>query len=157
MPEEEKQAFKSKDVARLIGSLPFIAGCDDAHRTAVTHLGTYVLSVRETKPYFHALPEDNSGVFERLRLGCNFKGGDRDILEKGMSILALIMVNDYNRDMHIDDAIGKYNPLSDGSFDYEALREDLEKKIEAVVCPEIDRIICGDVGTRGYWGFSETE
>ncbi len=152
MSEEEKARFKTKDIAKLIGTLPFIAGCQDAERTAVTHLGSYVLSFRETKPYFNANPSENTDVFERLRLGMNFKGGDPRIIDKGMSILALIMLNDYHEDLHIDDAIGKYNPVADGSFDYPSLKAQLEKKIQSIESPEIDGIICGDMGTKGYWG-----
>lgn len=154
MTAEETRRFKEKDVARLIGSLPFIAGCEDAERTAVAHLGTYILSVKETKPYFNPHRGDNTDIFERLRLGMNFKGGDKAILEKGMSILALNMIDDYARDVHIDEALGKYNPVQDGAFDPAAVREELLKKIQAVKSPEIDTIIYGGVGTRGYWGFS---
>jgi len=153
MDEDEKRRFKAKDIAKLIGALPFIAGCEDAERTAVTHLGTYILSVRETKPYFNATMGDSTDVFERLRLGSNFKGGNQRIIEKGLSILALNMIYDYNRDIDIDDAIGKYNPVSDGSFDYSSLRADLERKIESVVSPEIDTIVCSDIGPKAYWGF----
>lgn len=153
MTEDETRRFKEKNIAKLIGTLPFLAGCEDAERTAVTHLGTYILSLRETKPYFNAKTEDNSNIFERLRLGTSFKGGNPGIIEKGMSILALFMLEDYRRDTHLDNVLGKYNPVTSGAFDYDAVSEDLLKKIRSIESPEIDTIVCSDPGTLDYWGY----
>lgn len=155
MDDEEKKRFKQKSIAKLICSIPFLAGCEDAERTAVTHLGTYVLSCRETKHYYSANELDNKTVFERLRLISNFKGGDRRIIDKGMSLLALIMVSDYKRDIGIDDAIGKYNPVGDGVFDFSALQQELLENVNSVECVQMDEIYSwdGGEGTEAFWSW----
>jgi hypothetical protein len=152
MSEEETQKLKEKNVAKLIAALPFLAECEDAERTAVSHLGTYILSLRETKHYFNATSGDNDSVFKRLRLISNFKGGKKEIIARGMSILALNMVDDYKRDVTLDEIIGKYNPVGDRAWDYEKTREKLIKTIEAIDCPEMDTIYSEGPGTMDWWG-----
>jgi len=151
MNEDERERFKNKDVARLIGALPFLAGCDDAERTAVAHLGSYVLSIRETKPYANAKQEDNGSVTERLRLISNFKAGDSAILERGMALLALNMVIDYKRDVELDRAIGKYNPVAAGKIDADVQIASLKERISRINCPEMEKIYASDVSPQGYW------
>jgi hypothetical protein len=150
MKPHEREWFRNKPVARLIAAIPLMAGCHDAERTAVAHLGTYLLSIKETKPYFNARPEDDVDVFERLRLGMNFVGGDQAVIKKGMSMLALCMVIDYAEDIAEDRKRGKYNPVEAGSFDATALRGDLEESIAAVECPELDMIL-HDFETQDRW------
>jgi hypothetical protein len=140
MTQKEKERLREGRIAKLIAAIPFLAGCEDAERTAVAHLGTYLLSVRETKPYFNARPEDGASPLERLRLGSNFKGGDQRIIERGLCLLALNMVSDYKRDIEEDERLGKYNPIAAGAWDFEDTVADLEYKIISVDCEEMDRI-----------------
>lgn len=152
MDDQEAEWLEDKRIAQLIGAIPFLAGCDQPARTAVTHVSTYLLSIKDTKPYFNADPTDDIDILERLRLIMIFRGGDRRIIDKGMSLLALNMLDDYKRDIHIDEVYGKYNPVATGAFDYETVREDLVKRIEAVDCPEMDRIFNSDIGPESFWG-----
>jgi len=140
MTTEEKERFAGGRIARLIAAIPFLAGCADAERSAVAHLGIYLLSTRETKRYFDTRPEDAVSVLERLRLGSNFIGGDKAIIEKGLCLLALNMVSDYKRDVEEDAGLGKYNPISAGAWDFESTVEELEYKIVSVTCEEMDEI-----------------
>ncbi len=152
MDDAERAWLREKPIAQLIAAIPFLADCKNAHRTAVAHVGTYILSVRETKPFFNARSEDDNSVLDRLRLGMHFDGGDQRIIDRGMALLALSMVMDYRRDIQIDTAIGKHNPVATGAFDYDTIYRDLRRTIEATPCPEMDTILSvGDVGTRGYW------
>lgn len=151
MDAAEAEALKGNRIAKLVAALPFLAGCDDAGRTAVAHLGTYLLSVRETKPWFCARPEDGASLFERLRLGANFKGGDEAIIRRGMSLLALNMISDYKRDLEEDAAAGKYNPLAAGDFVFEDAVEELEWAIAKVPCDEMDQIITAGEMPLSYW------
>jgi len=151
MQPHEREWFVNKPVARLIAAIPLMAGCQDAERTAVAHLGTYLLSLKSTKPYFNATTADDTDVFERLRLGTNFVGGDQAIIDKGMSMLALSMVVDYSRDVDEDAKRGKYNPVESGAFDYAAIREDLERRIAAVECPEMEMILRDFDTKAGFW------
>lgn len=147
----EAGALKVNRIAKLVAALPFLAGCEDAGRTAVAHLGTYLLSVRETKPWFCARPEDGASLFERLRLGANFKGGDEAVIRRGMSLLALNMISDYKRDLEEDAAAGKYNPLAAGDFVFEEAVEELEWAIAKVPCDEMDEIITAGEMPLSYW------
>src|SRR5208337_3670463 len=140
MTTEEKERFAGGRIAKLIAAIPFLARCEDAERTAVAHLGTYLLSTRETKRYFDTRPEDAVSVLERLRLGSGFIGGDKGIIEKGLCLLALNMVSDYKRDVEEDARLGKYNPISAGAWDFESTVEALEYKIVSVSCEEMDDI-----------------
>lgn len=153
MSEKEAEKLYDKKVAKLIASIPFLAGCSDAERTAVTHLGAYILSNRETKHYYNANTTDNESVFERIRLMDTYKGGNRNIIERGMSLIALTMIDDYKRDIHIDNAIGKYNPVADEAMEYQTLRKALVERIESIECPVMDQVYDGGgAGTEAYWG-----
>jgi hypothetical protein len=153
MTEEEKKSFAEGRIARLIAAIPFLAGCDEAERTAVAHLGTYILSLRETKIYFNAQGGDGLSVFDRLRLGTNFKGGDARIIERGLCLLALNMVSDYQRDIEEDAALGKYNPIAAGAWDYKDTVIDLKYKIMSVECEEMEELMPIDMIPMSFWGF----
>jgi hypothetical protein len=152
MTAEEKKSFAEGRIARLIAAIPFLAGCEEAERTAVAHLGTYVLSLRETKGYFNARPGDDAGALDRLRLISSFKGGDARIIERGLCLLALNMVSDYKRDIEEDAALGKYNPIAAGAWDYKDTVVDLEYRILSIECEEMEAIAPMVAIPMGYWG-----
>lgn len=151
MGAEEREWFRNKEVAKLIASIPFLAGCDDAERTAVAHVGTYLLSIKETKPYFNASSGDDGSIFDRLRLIAQFKGGNPAIIDRGMSLLALNMIIDYRRDAAEDVVLGKHNPVSSGSFDSDAIIADLKRRIEGTPCPEMETIFDSTLGPLAWW------
>lgn len=151
MSAEESAWLRQGRISKLIAALPFLAGCEDAERTAVSHLGTYILSTRETKPYFYATSEDSVSVLERLRLGTNFKGGDRKIIERGLCLLALNMVSDYQRDIEEDARLGKYNPISAGAWDYKDTVAELQYRILCIPCEEMEEIAPIVVVPMSYW------
>ena len=122
MNAEETEAFKNKEIAQLIAAIPFLAKCDNPERTALNHLASYVLSIRvATKPYYNCVKNDHSGkdITKRLETISHFTGGDKAILDKGMNIITLNMIADYERDQEEDKISGKYNPVSDGILNYE--------------------------------------
>jgi hypothetical protein len=151
MTAGEQEALRGGMIARLIAAIPFLAGCEEAERTAVAHLGTYLLSIKETKPYFNAHDGDTSTVLERLRLISDFKGGNSAIVDKGMSLLALNMVADYKRDIEEDARLGKYNPIAAGVWDFESTVESLEWKIATTPCEEMDDIAPIGASTLSFW------
>jgi hypothetical protein len=152
MTEAEKKSFAEGRIARLIAAIPFLAGCEEAERTAAAHLGTYLLSLRETKSYFNASAGDGLTVLERLRLISNFKGGDARIIERGLCLLALNMVSDYQRDIEEDAALGKYNPISAGAWDYKDTVIDLKYRIMSVECEEMEELSPIDMVPMSFWG-----
>ena len=138
--KDEHARFLANRLAKLIAAIPFLASCSDPERTAVSHLGTYVLSVR-SKRFALARPTDDTYLLRRIELLSNYIGGDRKIIKRGMGLIALVMLEDYHRDREADSDVGKYNPINSGAFHYEVCRRKLMKKIEKNECPQMDEIL----------------
>ena len=137
---EETERFRSREIPKLIAAIPFLAGCKDPLRTAISHLGTYILSVRLPE-VANTKPSDDEYLFRRLECINHFIGGDKDIIQRGMNLIALCMVSDYERDIDEDRKLGKYNPISTGNMNSEELRHKLFRQIESVQCDEMDVIL----------------
>ncbi len=150
--QKQAEALLENKTARLIGELPFIAGCDEAERTSLTHLAVYLLAAESGRYVFDHCPADDKDIFNRLRLIMSFKGGDKSILAHGMSKLALQMICGYNRDREKDALSGEYNPLNSGAWDFETLKEQLLKTIIENPCLEIDEIMNSNDAIRDWWG-----
>lgn len=150
MDEEESRWLKNKNLAKLIAAIPYLAGCEDPGRTAITHLGAYILSIR-IKTVANCQPTDDVDLFRRLEMINNFIGGDQAVIRKGMSLIALNMIADYARDIEEDRIFNKYNPVDSGAFDYEYEKKRLENIIESVECREMDEIMSLDDAVEGYW------
>ena len=148
---EEFDRFTNNKVARLIGELPFIAGCEDAERTALAHLAIYITAIRGGRAIFDHTKDDNSDPLARLRLGMSFKGGSPDIINHGMHLLALVMLEGYKRDQGKDRLSGEYNPLNDGSWDYEAMKEKITSVCLQNPCGKIDEIISMEDSILVIW------
>ncbi len=153
MDREEAARFAASPIARLIGALPYLAGCDRAERTAVEHLGTYVLSVRETRSAFYATTDDDATVYDRLAPIMHFEGGDEALLRRGIALLALSMITDYKRDVDLDRMIGKHNPIGSGAWDFESTREELQRDIDAVDSPDMDHVFRNDASVENWWAW----
>lgn len=125
LTEQEYDRFVCSPTARLIGLLPQFAGTETPKRDGCSNLAVYLMSIRTTKAYYAHQPCDDRDVFARLHDIMNFNGGDRNILEKGMSLLALMMLNDYKRDQREDREASKYNPIDSGAWDYDTIRRSL--------------------------------
>lgn len=149
--DDERTAFVAHRIARLFAALPFLAGCNQPDRTAAAHLSTYVLSVRGGTDLFAPQPSDDVDLLERLWTVTAFKGGDAAIIDRGLSLLALCMVADYERDVDKDAAAGKHNPVGSGAWDAQAIRTSLGERIESVPSPEMDTILSTADAVRGYW------
>lgn len=151
MTEEERTHIQSSQTARLIAALPFLAGCKEAHRTALAHLSLYVLAERGAEDIFNHCPEDDADIRARLRLGMQFVGGDAAIINRGMDLLCLQMLCGYERDRIQDRDAGVYNPLNSGAWKFEALKTELVSRIEATPCPRMDTYM-STIGTMGsFW------
>ncbi len=151
--EAEKEKFLCKEVAQLITAIPFVAGCADAKRTALAHLAIYLTDLRGGDAIFEHSQEDNNSVYSRLRLISSFKDGDEKIIHHGMTLLALCMLDGYKRTEDKDAEIGAYNPLNDGSWNYDVLRTSLLNDIKQNPCKELDSLMnVGDVSPSPIWG-----
>ncbi len=150
--EEERNDFVGNEVAQMVAAIPFIAGCEDAKRTSLAHLSIYFTELRGGSVIFDHSKDDNNSIYTRLRLISLFKGGDESVIHHGMTILALIMLEGYKDSAKKDIDNNIYNPLNDGSWDYEVLKTNLWNDIRENPVPELDRIILDEKGlVRGVW------
>jgi hypothetical protein len=147
---QETKEFRSRGIPKLIAAIPFLAGCKDPLRTAISHLGTYILSVRLPK-VAETGPSDDEYLLRRLEPINHFAGGDNEIVQRGMNLIALCMICDYERDVAEDSKLGKYNPVSAGALDFEEQRSDLIGQIESVQCDEMDAILPIEKCYSSFW------
>ncbi len=139
--EEESDKFFSNKTAKLIGCLPKIAETKTPERDGCSNLAVYIMSIRGTKQFYNHQKCDDADIFSRLHDIMNFNGGDNNIIRKGMSLLALMMINDYKRDEDEDRAVQKYNPISAGTWQFNRLHRQLLDTYEKIESLEIDSIL----------------
>ena len=150
---EQKQKLKNNRMARLIAAIPFLAGCDKALETSFSHLSVYLMSLDESTKdiYFHK-PVDDEDIYSRLFPISSFFGGNREIIECCIDIIALCMLSNYKKDAEEDLAIGKYNPISLNKWKYETISSELINNIEKTMTEEIEKIYTINDAVEGYWG-----
>jgi len=149
---EKKAWLQSNQLARLIAAVPFLAGCKKSMETSLSHLSIYVMALDESvKDVFFHSEEDDEDIYSRLFPISGFLGGDESIIQCCLDLMALTMISNYNNDMESDKSIGKYNPLSSGKWDYTHTTEELKKKINSTITPEIAEIYSVDTALRGIW------
>jgi hypothetical protein len=149
----QREALEQNTVARLVAELPFLAGCDQAERTAHAHLSVLMIAAQNPLVFGHE-PEDT--LEGRLFALSSFLGGDPRIIRRGMDLLALCSLGDHIRDAEFDAARGKYNPVNAGAVDARAEAERLTRRIESVDCPEMDTILRpGDAVMLWWWNKAE--
>jgi hypothetical protein len=153
MTSAEAESLRTHNISQLIAAIPFLAGCENPTRVAISNLAVYLMSLGTTKQSFNATPEDSADIFARLRLA-RYQGGDQAIILRGMSLLALNMLEDYKRDAEDDTAKGKYNPIATGDWNYEELHEELMQNILAVDCPQMDEIVTVEEVKDSFWNNS---
>ena len=122
---KETKWFRNCKTAKLIASIPFSAGCDEPERTAIAHLCIYLAEIRGFQKYCAHLPSDDADLFKRLDFISTFEGGDKDVIEQGMNLLALIMIEGYHKSEEKDRKKGVYNPFVSGAWNYEELKEQI--------------------------------
>ena len=138
---EEKDVFSNNPTAKLIASIPFVANCIEPERTAIAHLCLYVAELKGFQKYCSHVPSDDSDIFNRLAFISTFEGGNKTIIEHGMNILALIMIENYKRTEKSDKANGIYNPFVAGTWNYKQIKNKLLWDINKIEVPEIDGIL----------------
>jgi hypothetical protein len=146
------EALRSKKIARLIGAIPFLAECDDPKDLATANLRHYVMSCGAGKSLYAATERNSTSLFGRLA-PAQYKGGNEAIILRGMSLIALNMLADYKRDVDLDRATGKYNPIGAGDWDYDEKLNELLTNISAVDCPDMDEIVEVHTVMDQFWNF----
>lgn len=122
--------IRKNSVMKLVGALPFLAECEEPERIAISHLGTFILaSSPATKAFFWHNQHDSKNLQHRLERISHFEGGNIQVLDWGMNLLAIAMINDHESDTSKDSAEGRNNPIAAGDWDAEALRTELKKQL----------------------------
>ena len=149
---EKSNWLLSCRTARFIAAIPYLAGCDKARETSFSHLAIYCMSNDESgKDVFLHNESDDSDIFSRLRPISNFISGDRRIIDCCMSLLALNMICNYNKDADHDKLIGKYNPIAGGLWDFDSIYNELTRTIDANITPEISEYYSIALAKSGAW------
>lgn len=126
MSEKEAAAFAANRTARLVAAIPFAAGCEEAERTALEHLSTFVLaSTPSCRHVFDHKAADDRDPLARLAPIADFRGGDPAVIDRGMRLLAIIMISGYRRDLDKDRKSGEYNPLLSAAWNADKTIEGL--------------------------------
>ncbi len=140
--EDRKTAEHAQrsSIARLVASLPFIAGCPKAEELAEKNIDTLFKETKEPGSYAH-----RHGMSLRQRLApFDFSGATNTAaLERGLLLLELGSLLDHARDRKADLASKTPNPLNEG-MEYGAEKERLLAAIEAVPSPEMDGIVTAE-------------
>ena len=127
---KETKWFRNCKTAKLIATIPFAAECDEPERTAIAHLCIYLAEIRGFQKYYAHLPSDDSDLYKRLGFISTFEGGNREIIEYGMNLLALIMIEGYHRSEQKDKQNGTYNPFISETWDYKLLRNKITQSLK---------------------------
>ncbi len=146
----ELAALRNNRTAKLIVAIPALADCNNADRIAVQHLSTYLTAQSADRIFGHR-PEDDRTLFVRLERISNFDGGDSAAIKRGMNLLALTMVANYEKGVNEDRRQGVYNPVDSGEWNAEELKTKLIKEIRSVDSPEMDEIMDAEYAIMGSW------
>lgn len=147
---DEQKKFENNSIAHLMVAIPFVAGCDDAQRTALAHLAMYITDLRGGGDIFSHTTADNESVFSRLRLISSFKGGNTAIIHHGMTLLALVMLKGYEASKDYDQEHSQYNPLNEAVWNYTELHHSLTTDIIENPCIPLDTILPLDTMVAGW-------
>lgn len=152
--EERYQDYQSDELLKLVGALPYLAGCSQPDRIALVHMVTFILMSTHGYPkeaFLHSKLDDIS-LNHRLALLNMFPDGNKKIIQRGMDILALVMIQDHMNDLHEDLQAGKYNPFLARTWDYRSLRTDLISRIKEHDCPEMEAVFpLKRIILRNWW------
>ncbi len=152
LTDEQTEALRETKAAQLIAAIPYLAGSTNPQRVAIANMAVYMMSVTSTKKAFNATPADDQDIFARLELA-RYPDGNAKIIERGMALIALNMLADYRRDVILDIANQKHNPIATGAWDYEALERRLVETIEAIPSPDMDDIVTRHQIMNAKWTY----
>ncbi len=116
LTDEEVQRLEKSKTGKIIAGIPYIAECNEPARYSLANLSTLILAGRNREIFDMKSGET---IENRLDPIYNFKGGKKEVIEKGMKLLELISLEDHLKDKDEDSKIGKYNPVLKGDLDYE--------------------------------------
>ena len=151
MEEARRSTLNSNPVFRLVGALPFLAGCDEPKRTALSHMAIFLLASSDAAKDIYAHNFRDSSVLQRrLEPISHFSGGNPRIIERGMHLLTLAMLSDHLYDAESDKSLNKLNPVAAGHWDADEIMDRIRRELEVNACPEMDEILNPNL-LPNYW------
>jgi hypothetical protein len=146
----ELEELRENHTAKLITAIPYIAGCSNADRIAAQHLTTYLLA-QSAEAVFDHRETDDRDLFARLERISHFPDGSKELIHRGMSLLSLIMLAGYERDVQTDRSRSVYNPIGSGSWNAEEIKARQVRRVRSIPSPEMDHIVDLEHALRGDW------
>ncbi|MCF0125497.1 MAG: hypothetical protein HUJ68_07055, partial [Clostridia bacterium] len=122
---KEKEKLSNSTTAKIIATIPFEAKCKEPERTAIAHLCLYMAELKGFQKYCAHTKDDDSNIYNRLAFISTFEGGEAQIIEHGMAMLALIMIEGYKKSKQKDVKAEIYNPLVSGAWNYQVIKNSL--------------------------------
>lgn len=153
MDKERATAFEANVTAKLIGALPYLALCREPERYALAHLSAFVIGGAKgpARELFDHKESDNYDALARLSVLGSFEGGDPAIINRGMKLLAIVMIAGYKKDVAADKAAGRYNPVAAGVWKADALIATLKAEVELSPNAEMDSILDAKTALKTFW------
>ncbi len=124
----EAQKYAANPAARLMACISYLSNSEDPDRFAVSNLLTFHAATKARKLFDHR-PSDDQDLYRRLAAVHVGNHSDPHTVDYGMTLLAMISLNDHEHDLADDVRTGKYNPLAQGGWDAKALRLELESDL----------------------------
>jgi len=148
----DAQRYAKVPAARLLAAIPYLAGSEDPDRFAVSNLLTFH-GMTKARSLFDHRATDDGDVFRRLATFHVGSQADPKTVDYGLTLLALISLNDHEHDGQADRTAGKYNPVNAGAWDPAATRKDLLATVnQSPTLKETYQSAVGmDVTTLSWW------
>lgn len=146
---KENSKLRNSYTAKIIATIPFEAGCNEPERTAIAHLCLYIAEIKGFQKFCSHNVQDDENIYNRLAFISTFDGGNLEIINHGMSILALIMLEGYKSSCSKDKKANIYNPLVSGKWNYQNEKNKLLWEIGKIEVPNLDWIFAEK--TINYW------
>ena len=125
---EMRARFQKAPAAKIINALPTMAGYKDADRIAFDSLDVFIRAYKMPEIYSH---KPGQTTAQRLRPLAEALKSERanPLIQKGLTVLEMISLNDHNTDRQADKDAGKFNPLNAGQISYKAEKRRLRKQL----------------------------
>lgn len=150
---QEQELLSQSLVAKILGAIPYLAGCDNPDQLAVLEVSLYIVAMRNKELFSH---REKQTIRERINTGflSPLREGDPNIVDFGLTLLELISLNDHKSDLTSDLLNEHSNPLTDGNILYFPSKQILIKKLESFdskIYQSFQNLIPGDVTAASWW------
>lgn len=124
----EADRYANIPAAKLYASIAYLADSEDADRFALSNLLTFHAATKAA--VFDHRESDNESPLRRLAAFHVGKKADKKVVKYGLTLLALISVNDHVNDVEADKKAKKYNPINAGAWKGAAQQKKLKATLD---------------------------